>query len=750
LPEIPQTANPSVEVDADPDAYVFYTSGSTGNPKGVRQTQRNVQHFVDVYSRTLGITCEDRLTLFYSLAFSASNMDVFGALLNGAELFPYDIRNLGTAALGDWLDDNGITILHAVPTVYRHLLRQMPPGRILKTVRGVDLGGEAVYAADLELHREHFHEDCILVNHLAATEASVIAQEIISTPEARGGKSLSVGLPAEGMEIEIVDAAGQAAPPGETGEIVLRSRYISPGYFGRPDLDAKAFTDLPDRPGWRTYKSGDLGYLSEDGRLHFLGRKDHRVKVRGYTVDTAEIELAIRASADVRDVAVVLQEDPVALESGRLVAFLASEGGLRVDLNDLRESLRRKLPAYMIPVSFAVLDSLPTTPSGKLDRNKLAVMEVTENRDDCSDDPPVGETEKAVAALFKSLLKLKRVSRGENFFQIGGDSLSATVLHVRLENAFQKSIPLGKLFVDPTVRGIAGLMATTECRQNRELPPVLVPLRETGRHMPMFLTHGARGQAFVSPHFLSIIGDEQPVYALQATGLAPEEMKSIPRMAASYVKAIREVRPHGPYFIGALCIGSLLAIEMARQLREAGETVGPLVLIDPPPNPPADRSIYKRNKELLIARFQKFKSCFGTDQRFIRQVRKRASQGRINIDPYDENAMRESQRATLDFKLALLRYRLPFYDGPVFILGTTSRLGKAGAAEASILMKRLVGESRIFNVGPKHGEIHDVGNELFALRMKEVVEETIKYFADATPMPHPDSGIRSRRCEFDS
>jgi len=725
--------NPAIETPADADAYVFYTSGSTGNPKGVRQTQRNLLHFVDVYSTTLEISHEDRLTLFYSLAFSASNMDVFSALLNGAALYPYDIRMQGTAALGDWLEENAITILHAVPTVFRHLAKQLPAGKILSSIRGIDLGGEAVHPSDVDLHRAHFRPDCLFINHLAATEASVIAQYKIDVSAKQTGDILSAGPPAEGMEIRILDVEGSQVAAGETGEIVLCSPYISPGYWQRPDLDEKSFGEDAARPGWRIYRSGDLGYFSPEGNLHFLGRKDHRVKVRGHTVDTSEIEAAIRTLADVRDVAVVLREDKSAADSGQLAAFLAGDADLNQRLDDLRLALRGLLPSYMIPAEIIVMEKLPSTASGKMDRKALASLEIRENREGKIHHPPEGETEEVVAAVFSKLLKLERVGRDHDFFLSGGDSLKATLLHAHLEGRFKKRLPLEKLFLSPTVQGIAALIKGT-VDTGRGVPPVIVPLRETGAKVPFFLTHGARGQAFVSPHFLSILGEDQPVYAFQATGLdlARIPNNTIPEMAREYVAAIREIQPQGPYFIGALCIGSLLAIEMAHQLRQAGEAVGPLVLIDPPPNPHGDRSTYERLKELTVARYHKYRSRFGTDKEFIRQVRKRAGQGRVRIDVNDQEALKAVHRVTLDFKLAILNYRLPLYDGPVLILGSSGRLGKAGSNEASILLKKLKGEVQIFNVGAKHGEIHDVGNALFAEQMQKVMHLAADYFQKQT------------------
>ncbi len=721
--------NPVATIPPTARAYIFYTSGSTGKPKGVCQTHRNLLHFVSVYSESLGIRHDDRLTLLYSPAFSASNMDVFGALLNGAALYPYPIKKLGTASLAKWLCDHSITILHAVPTVFRHLVKGAAPEQKFDGIRGIDLGGESMHPGDMELHRKHFRPDCVFLNHLAATEASVIAQHPIDVHASYPGDMLPVGMPAEGMEIRILKPDGSEAATGEDGDIVLHSPYISPGYWKRPDLDAKAFGQDPDRPGWRTYRSGDLGHFGEDGNLYFLGRRDHRVKVRGHTVDTSEIEAAIHGNADIRDVAVVVRKLPDSDEEEQLTAFLAGipQGGTRP--GQLRATLRKQLPPYMIPAEFIVLDSLPATSSGKIDRLALSQIVLREERGDAPFEPPANEIETVVAAFFGNILKLDGIGRSDDFFSLGGDSLKATLLHAHLENHFKTRVPLEKLFPDSTVSGISGLIG--ELRDsgagNTDAKSVLVPLRETGSKPKLFLLHGAQGQAFVSPHFLKIIGEDQPLYAFQANGLDRDrgEHRTIGNMAGRYIEAMRSVQEKGPYLIGALCVGYVLALEMALQLEKAGEKVAPLILIDPPIRSIMEFRLRKRIYKIIRNRWRNAIMPFTTGRKFNTWMRERAGEGRIQIDASNPDSLKAALKVTLDFEMALHRYKPADYHGPVHVLGTEKRWGEKCDTSKSVIRRRLTGPVTISVVGETHVEVHDVSNGLFAEQLRKTLRESI-------------------------
>jgi amino acid adenylation domain-containing protein len=734
LPPTLSCENPGRTVAPDAMAYLFYTSGSTGEPKGVAQTHRNLHHFVRSYCATLALSYEDRLSMLYSLSFSASNMDVFGALLNGAALFPYDIRKRGTAAMADWLDTEGITILHAVPTVFRHLTVNLPSERRLKSIRAVDLGGEAVHPSDIVLFRDHFRDDCALINHLAATEASVIAQYSISREHQYEGDMLPVGSPGDGVKIRIIREDGSDAAVSEPGEMVVYSPFLSPGYWQRPDLTAAAFREAPDMPGWRIYQSGDLGYFGPDQKLYFLGRKDSRVKVRGHTVDTSEIEAALRESPSIHDVAVVVKSNKEQATPDQLVACLVAADKGQHDPDVLRQDLREKLPSYMIPSQFVFLDSLPVTPSGKIDRKELSRTELKETRIVKNFEAPTGELECQTAALFEQLLQHQPVGRADDFFLLGGDSLKATQLHLHLEDFLGVPVPLESLFADATVAGISKLLRDLQQSEPQgapRAPQILIPLRKAGPNPILFLLHGAKGQAFVSPHFLKTIGDDQPVYAFQATGLDRSRMprNTIEEMAAEYVRAIKQVQAVGPYFLGSLCAGSLVTIEMAKQLREADETVGPLLLIDPPVIPPGDRPWSTRLPRLLRVGRRKLFFRMRSNKKKFKALRERHALGRIELNPNDVSSMNAAVRVAIDFELALIKYKLKPYDGPALILGSSKRLAGKSGSDQQTLTDRLTGEVQWFNVGEKHGDVHDVTNELFARQLQSSVAIALEAIA---------------------
>lgn len=719
LHETSATGNPELAVPPDATAYVFYTSGSTGNPKGVCQTQRNLFHFIRVYSRSLNISPDDRLSLLYSLGFSASNMDVFSALLTGAALYPYDIKKHGTADLADWVDRSGISVLHAVPTVYRHLCNSLAEGRRLASVRGIDLGGEAVQRRDVDFLKKHFPPGCILLNHLAATEASVIAQHQVDPERDYAADVLPVGTAAEGVTLRVVDADGNKLGEGETGEIQVCSRYVSPGYWRMPELNARVFRDDANAPGGRVYLSGDLGRIDENGELHFLGRKDHRVKIRGHSVDTSEVESAIRRCLPTLSDTSVVARRPDESSPARLAAFLVPGGGGAVDLADLRRSLASVLASYMIPAEFIVMDRLPENASGKIDRKTLAALDLREQQPAHDYQTPVTDAEAKLAGLIAEILKIKQVGRTDDFFLLGGDSLRATALHTRVEAAFSTRIPLHKLFA---ATGLQGMAASIERSLENQGSPgyshaeKIIPLNSSGSQTPLFLTHGVKGQAFVSPHFLSILGDDQPVHAFQASGLVRPEKRhwSIGEMARQYIAGMREIQPDGPYLIGSICAGCMVALEIAGQLRAAGERVGPLLMIDPPVDPPGERSWLRRIRRDFTDRLKRRFNEEKYNRKLEKDFKLHQDKGRIPLDTSDKEALKIACRVAFDFRLALNDYRMRPYSGDVYLLGSSGRLSRGSGK----LRRKLTGRVEIFDVGERHRDIHEVGNTLFGRQLK--------------------------------
>ena len=687
-------------VSADAPAYLFYTSGSTGQPKGVIQTHRNLLFFADAYARTLDIGASDRVSLLYSLSFSAANMDIFGGMLQGATLCAYDMRRDGVPELADWLDRERITVLHAVPTVFRELFGSLAPKRKLAHLRAIDLGGEAVFDSDVELFRRHTSDGCIFVNHLAATEASVIAQHRIEqSGDTPAEGILPVGRSPEGLRVLIRRDDGSAADSGEVGEIVVASPFVSPGYWRRPDLDAAAFSVDAAEPGWRRYATGDLGRIDDAGNLHFLGRRGSRVKIRGHTVDLTEIEAALTACPGVSKAAVLQLTGQSGPHAERLVAYLAITSDTDRDPLTVRRHLATRIPSYMFPRDYLFLDTLPLTASGKVDRRALSSMELPDTAELLGSEPPRTDLERGVAAIFEELLKLEPIGRRADFFRLGGDSLSLVHLQAELRDTF--GVALANPFDDLTVAGIADAIRRMQAESPDVLQaiPVLVPLRRSGRAPPLYLIHGRLAQALVSPHFLELLGEEQPVWAFQAPGLdgIQKPHATIEAMASHYVDEIRRRQPEGPYFLGSLCIGVFVAIAMARILRESGETVLPLLLLDPPSRPfsmPASRM----TEDAMIARLQR-----------------RQAMGRIDAPIDDPHFAKASVRTAIAFENAIREHKAVPYDGPVWIFSSQDRLAGVPSSRIAGLF---TGTIERFDVAPTHSEILDARNTVFAAALR--------------------------------
>jgi len=282
---------PGIASAPDAPAYVYYTSGSTGRPKGVVDSHRNVLHNVMRYTNSLGIDHDDRLTLLQSPSFSGAVSSLFGALLNGAAIFPYDLRRQGAAALGAWLVGERITIYHSVPALFRLAAGGADAFPDLRLIR---LEGDQMSRHDWLVFRERFSEGCVLVNGLGATECGLVRQFFIDHEMPLVDGVVPIGYPVEDMSVQVLDQVGRPLGVGEAGEIAVRSRYLALGYYERPDLTASAFEPDPSDPGARIYRTGDLGRLRLDGCLDHLGRRDARIKLYGRWVDLAAVILVTR------------------------------------------------------------------------------------------------------------------------------------------------------------------------------------------------------------------------------------------------------------------------------------------------------------------------------------------------------------------------------------------------------------------------------------------------------------------------
>ncbi|HET6233025.1 MAG TPA: amino acid adenylation domain-containing protein, partial [Longimicrobiaceae bacterium] len=469
-------------ISPDAPAYILYTSGSTGEPKGVVQAHRNVLHFIRAYTNNLHISADDRLTLFSSYTFDAAVMGIYGALLNGATLCPFDWKEEAAAGLAEWMRAEGITIYHSTPTVYRHLIGSLAGGEVLDSVRLVVMGGEEVQRRDVELWRRHFGPRCVFINGLGPTESTVTLQNFIGRDTAVERTSVSVGFPVAETEVVLATPLGEQIAVYGAGEITIRSPHVALGYWRKAEATDAAFGVSGDGRT-RIYRTGDLGRRLPDGGIEYLGRKDFQLKIRGHRVEAGEVETALRAHPAVRDAVVAGRDDRTG--GKRLVAWLVPEDGAEIDAAEMRDFARGRLPEYMVPSAFTTVDAFPLTPNGKVDRRALPEPEEAAGSPTGEHVAPRTPTEEVLAGIWSAVLGIEELSVDADFFALGGHSLLATQVVSRIREAFRVELPLRALFEAPTVAALAARVdaAVAQSDGGTELPP-LVP-QDRGELVPL-------------------------------------------------------------------------------------------------------------------------------------------------------------------------------------------------------------------------------------------------------------------------
>ncbi len=564
---------PGLTVSPDAGAYIFYTSGSTGRPKGVLDTHRNVLHNVMRYTNTLHLGPDDRLTLLQGPAFSGAVSSLFGALLNGAASFPFDVPREGANRIASWLREEAITIYHSVPALFREVVAH---GAGLPALRIVRLEGDQASVRDLEAFQRHFAGHCVLVNGLGATECGLVRQFFFTPGHALPEGVAPIGEPVEDMEIVLLGETGAPVPEGATGEIAVRSRYLAAGYWRRAELTAERFLDDRERPGVRLYRTGDLGRFQASGILEHRGRVDGLAKVRGQRVEAADVESALLALPGVAAAAVTVRED--APGEARVIAYLVPGAAPPPSPTEMRRALAGRLPDFMVPSAFVPLERLPLNDNGKVDRAALPPPPVASGRREVAPAPPRDAIEYTLVGIWEDVLGVRPIGIRDDFFDLGGHSLLAARMAEAVERVSGRPVPLTTLFEASTIERLADVVRSDECRPG---PPV-VSLNAGGARPPLFFLHGdIAGGGFYSRALARALGPEQPVYAVHPHGLAGEPVPaSIEAMAEDRLAALRAVRPEGPYLLGGYCDGALVALEMARRLAAAGAAVPAVVLLD--------------------------------------------------------------------------------------------------------------------------------------------------------------------------
>ena len=445
--------DPDPVISPDTLAYILYTSGSTGQPKGVMQTHRNVLHNTMIYVNHLRICPQDKLTLLHSCCYGASINDIFAALLTGATLVQFDVREQGTTSLRKFLTGEKISIYHSVPAVFRDFAQCLTEEEDFGGLRIIHLSGTAASKWDFELYKRYSPSDCIFVHRLGSTEATTVFLNLMDKECEIPGSIVPVGFPVNDKQVFLVDENGQRVGFNCVGEIIIQSRYLSPGYWRDSERTQATFQPDPNGGQNRIYHTGDLGRILRNGYLEHLGRKDSRVKIRGQRIEISEIEIAILNSGKIKEAAVVAHEKQHGEKE--LVAYVVPARDPAPSVTELRQSMQANLPLHMIPAAFVFMDNLPLLPNGKLDRKVLPQPTWDRSQLDVRFVAPRTPVEEIVTSIWLEILGLERVGVKDNFFELGGHSLLAARVVIAVQDSFRVVLELRDLFDNPTIEEVA-------------------------------------------------------------------------------------------------------------------------------------------------------------------------------------------------------------------------------------------------------------------------------------------------------
>jgi amino acid adenylation domain-containing protein len=563
--------------DASDLAYVLYTSGSTGRPKGVQISHGALSNLLHAAGDLLRLTRDDAMLAVTTLSFDIAGLEIWLPLVTGARVV---VASRATAADGEQLAallrDTKATIMQATPATWNLLLTAgWRDGVGLKVL----CGGEAM---PWKLASRLLANGCRVWNMYGPTETTIwsSAHEVKPLRDAASDTAIvSIGRPLANTEVYVLDPHRQLLPTGVPGELYIGGAGLARGYLGRDELTRERFVPHPFSaiPGVRLYRTGDRVRYHSDGTLEFIGRTDHQIKLRGFRIEPGEIEGTLREYPGVRDAVVALHEDG---ERGpSLVAYLTRRAGSELQIGDVLEHARRRLPPYMVPAALIELDRVPLTPAGKVNRRALPAPT---RKDIVAQDrhvAPRNDVEARLVTLWERTIGIEPIGIRDNFFHLGGHSLLVARLFSEMEATFGKRLPLATLFEAPTIEELAAILQGKEQTSQWKS---LVPIQEGGSKPPLFLIHGMGGNVVGYGNLVRLLGPDQPCSAFQARGLDGTEAPAttVEEMAASYIAELCAAWPRGPYALCGLSFGGTVAFEMARQLEAAGKSVALVALLD--------------------------------------------------------------------------------------------------------------------------------------------------------------------------
>ncbi|MEY9942817.1 amino acid adenylation domain-containing protein [Streptacidiphilus sp. MAP5-3] len=564
-------------------AYVIYTSGSTGRPKGVVVSHGSVTElFAQAGPLFGGFRADDVWSCFHSFAFDFSVWEMWGALLHGGRVVVVPSgESRSPQEFLALIERERVTVVSQTPSAFYQLAaaEEQRPGSVA-SVRAVVFGGEALDLGRLSgWWGRHGDAGPRLVNMYGITETTVMVTFRELAP-GEGGSDSVIGRGIPGLGVYVLDEFLQPVPVGVTGELYVAGGQLARGYLGRPGLTAGRFVASPlGVPGGRLYRTGDRAKWSGDGELVFAGRADEQVKVRGFRIEPGEVQAVLAAHPAVAQIAVVAREDVPG--DIRLVAYAVPAGSDTPPdelVALLREFAGERLPSYMVPSAVVLLDALPLTVNGKLDRTALPAPQYAVSAQALQGGGSLSAFEQSVCEAFAKVLGLESVGVDDDFFALGGHSLLAVSLVEELRSR-GVSVSVRDLITNPTV---AGLLSTLSLSSVKDAFCGMLAIRSSGSEPPFFFVHPGSGSSWCYLPLARYVPQEYPLYGLQADGLdgTSELASGAVEMAAAYIEQIRSVQPSGPYHLVGYSFGGTVAHEIAVQLEAAGEQVAALVILD--------------------------------------------------------------------------------------------------------------------------------------------------------------------------
>ncbi|MFF9780498.1 amino acid adenylation domain-containing protein [Streptomyces sp. NPDC013978] len=563
---------PEVTVLPDQLAYIMYTSGSTGVPKGIGITHRDA--IALAVDRCWETTADSRVLMHSPYAFDISTYELWSPLLAGGRIVVAPPGNVDAHSLRGVLAEQGVTSLLLTAGLFGVVADEAP--EVFAGVRDVWTGGDVVSPTAVRRVLEACRGTTVKVLY-GPTEITLGCTWHHFTEAAQVPASVPIGRPLDETRAYVLDERLRPVPPGVPGELYIAGAGLARGYVDQPARTAERFTadpyaELFGDVGGRMYRTGDIVRRSSHGPLEFLGRADQQVKIRGFRVEPGEIETALATHPGVTRAAVVARPGPGGDKA--LVAYVVGE---EVPVDELRAGLEQSIPDYMVPAAFVPMTSLPVTPNGKLDRAALPEPAWGGG----AGRLPRGPREELLCRLFAEVLGTERVGIDDNFFELGGHSMLATRLAGRVRAELGGDIGVRTLFEAPTVAALAARL-DGEPGSRQDPFGVVLPLRAGGSGTPMFCVHPAGGFGWIYSGLLRHLDREQPLYALQARGLSQEEPlpADIDAMARDYAEQIRKTVPDGPYEILGWSFGGLVAHAVATRLQADGAEVSLLAVLD--------------------------------------------------------------------------------------------------------------------------------------------------------------------------